>query len=183
MKLKIFLLFALSVFVLSLAINNHQYHPPTSPSELVLDSLLAKSRDIGEESAALHDYITKAPDANQEYDKEFDTLITSQLRNSIARMQIDEVKKNCNGKYIEGELCGLDVDPITCSQDSPVKYVYRSKSISPHEVVIHVRADYNGKEDMASYRLAWRDPVWKVDGIRCGGGSYFTANYPSNNDK
>jgi hypothetical protein len=166
-----------------------RYHLPNSAVESALDSFLRISSAVDDKSLALRDYITKAPDAKHTHDKEFDKQISRELRDAVATIEAKEVQKNCNGHYIKGELCGLDIDPITCSQDPPEAYVYRSEIISPNETIIRARAHNNInneslyerifslREDMATYRLVFIDHAWKVDGIRCDGERDFSMHY------
>jgi hypothetical protein len=92
-------------------------------------------------------------------------FLTAPLLAAIAAEQRKLLKADCGGKYLEGDECGLDYDPITCAQDTP-----------PHHLFDTVRADANvavinetwpGEKKITTYRMVHRSGHWLIDGIRC----------------
>jgi hypothetical protein len=101
----------------------------------------------------------------------YETLLTTALVEAIRAHEKALVAKDCKGKYLEGEICGLDYSPITCGQDSNTRYEFRTPQAGPNIAKIEFR--WPGGKTAASYRVIKAEGTWKIDGISCAGASPF----------
>lgn len=138
-------------------------HPPKSPAETALDKIL-KIADRDDEllDNLLHRYpVAKAKQID------YRPMLTAQL---IAAMQAEErrlVKQDCGGKYLEGELCGMDYSPVTCAQDTVTPYTYRTVAQHDRDAIIAGPA--------ATYRMVQAGRGWQLDGVKCETGTAFNS--------
>jgi hypothetical protein len=102
-------------------------------------------------------------------------LLTGDLIASIRTKEREIVQKDCKGKYVEGDICGLDYSPITCAQDMNSKYEYRTLENTGDAVKIEYRWPPGGKP-VATYTLRKNGTDWKIDGISCAGASAFNMH-------
>jgi len=137
------------------------FHPPKSAAETALDHVLkAADSDEFQLDNLLHRYPV-VPKKRVDYR----TMLTAPL---IAAMQVEEKKlvaHDCGGKYLEGEVCGMDSSPITCAQDVVRPYTYKTLDQKGNTTTI---AGPN-----ATYRMIQVGSGWQVDGIKCNEGSAF----------
>jgi len=139
------------------------FHAPSTPAELALDQV-AKLTKADEN---LVDYVLKKPGYNKAKAAEYSDLFTANLLKAWADAEVERVKQDCGGKYTEGDICGIDYDPIVCAQDFPDHYLYRTDRQTPTEAVISsIWADSDEKQTV-TYRLVFRDQRWQLDGVRC----------------
>jgi hypothetical protein len=136
-------------------------HPPKSPAELALDKVLKTAdRDDLQLDNLLHRYpVAKAKQID------YRPALTAQL---IAAMQAEEkrlVAKDCGGKYLEGELCGMDYSPITCAQDTVAPYTYKTVAQHDRDAIIAGPG--------ATYRMIQAGSGWQLDGVKCETGTGF----------
>jgi len=92
-------------------------------------------------------------------------MLTAQL---LAAMQAEEkrlVKQDCGGKYLEGELCGMDYSPITCAQDTVAPYTYKTLAQTDRATTIAGPG--------ATYRMIQVGSGWQLDGVKCETGTAF----------
>lgn len=133
------------------------FHPPKSSSEVALDKVVRLAdRDDDLLDNLLHRYpVAKAKQID------YRPMLTAPL---IAAMQAEErrlVKQDCGGKYLEGEICGIDYSPITCAQDTVAPYTYKTVAQHDRDVTI-VGPD-------ATYRMIQTASGWQLDGVKCEG--------------
>jgi len=104
------------------------------------------------------------------YDPKKDTgyaqLFTPALLKAVARAEKMLVQKQCGGTYLDGEICGLDFDPINCAQDEPDFYLYRIEKQTGKSSIVSV-AWNEGDKELSTYRLLLVDGHWTLDGIKC----------------
>jgi hypothetical protein len=137
------------------------FHSPQSAAESALDKIL-KTADADEFQLdnLLHRYPV-VPKKQVDYRG----MLTAPL---IAAMQAEEKKlvaKDCGGKYLEGEVCGMDYSPITCAQDSVAPYTYKTNAQRAHAATIAGPG--------ATYRMIQVGSGWQLSGIKCNEGSAF----------
>lgn len=133
------------------------FHPPKSPAEVALDKVVKLAdRDDDLLDNLLHRYpVAKAKQVD------YRPMLTAQL---IAAMQAEErrlVKQDCGGKYLEGELCGMDYSPITCAQDTVAPYTYKTLAQTDRAATIAGPG--------ATYRMVQIGGGWQLDGVKCEG--------------
>jgi len=153
------------------------FHPAKSVPELALAKLLKLDDDPSAainpsiEGASGHRPPTK-PAPNAPYLKR----LTVPLATAILVAEARAVKESCGGVYKEGELCGLDADPIICGQDSPDYYLFRTLQAGPTVAIVEAAWPPDaGKppERSGAYRLKLDGSVWKIDGISCAAGDRY----------
>lgn len=116
-----------------------------------------------------------APWRDRSKDEVFKPIFSPRLLAAWRKAEQNAVKENCNGVYIDGEMCGIDIHPITCSQDSHETYVYQTLSSSVTKAVIEYRWPEHPKA-IATYRLVREERIWVLDGVSCSG--YLKFNMP-----
>lgn len=91
---------------------------------------------------------------------------------SVADVERRLVKKTCGGVY-DGEICGLDFNPVTCAQDySEDGYVYRTEDTGHGAAVVSLKwPRLSGV--VATYRMIRSDNHWIMDGVECGPNTKF----------
>ena len=104
-------------------------------------------------------------------------IMTQEIFNTILKEEQNLVDENCGGKYREGEICGLDYDPVTCTQDVVEQYLYNTLRMSEEEAHIEYKWPSTSTA-VAKYRLIKADGRWKIDGIQCASSHGF--NVPLN---
>jgi hypothetical protein len=149
------------LLVLAAAAASAGFHLPKSASEMALDRLLkAADGDEFQLDNLLHRYPV-VPKKQVDYRG----MLTAQL---IAAMRAEEKKlvaKDCGGKYVEGEICGMDYSPITCAQDTVAPYTYKTIAQHEHDAVIAGPG--------ATYRMIQVGSGWQLDGVKCNEGGAF----------
>ncbi|WP_337997349.1 hypothetical protein [Oleispirillum naphthae] len=141
------------------------FHYPSTSAEQFLDLIL--TLEGGTRNAELGWYVEGSPWRNVRKDAHYARLITPGLREAVSREEARLVKENCGGKYVEGDNCSFDANPITCAQDySEEGYLFRAEKSGRDEVVLSLR--WPGiSQIIGTYRLVRAGGVWKLDGIRC----------------
>jgi hypothetical protein len=84
--------------------------------------------------------------------------------------------------YKDGELCGMDSDPIACAQDFPDSYLFLT--VQNGTSVAIVEAAWPPDKGAAPtsngrYRLKLVGGVWKIDGVACAAGDSYNWAAPS----
>jgi len=144
---------------------NEGFHYPSTSAEQFLDLIITLASST---RGHLADYVMNVPWRDIRYDPHYARLVTPGLREAISREEARQVKENCDGKYADdGDICGLDYDPITCAQDlSEEGYLFRTEKSGRDKAVLSLR--WPGiPQIVGTYRLIRTGGVWKLDGIRC----------------
>ena len=158
---KLFVVSALALVAMPLpseAAARAGFHAPKSAAEVALDKIVKTAE--GDEfllDNLLHRYPV-APKKQVDYRG----MLTAGL---IAVMQAEErrlVKQDCGGKYLEGEICGMDSSPITCAQDNVAPYTYKTLDQRGGAVTI--------AGPSATYRMIQANGRWQLDGVKCDEG-------------
>lgn len=146
-----------------------QFHPPASGGELAVDALL-RQVDGGD---GVFLFVLKRPDRVVADDPGYAPKFTPGLLAAMAEAERAEVASNCAGRYRDGEVCGLDFNPVTCAQDVPDSgRLYRLDAASSGvEVISAIWADRT--DSGATYRMVQKDGMWKLDGVACHPGPRF----------
>ena len=143
------------------------FHLAESAPEKTLDRIIRRS-----EEGAFVDDLLKVPGASGGNHQD---MFTAPLLKAFADVEARVVQENCRGEYVEGPLCGLDGNPVSCGQDSDVRpYVYRT--LKQDGRVALVVSHWQGVSPdilLPSYRLVKMGNEWKVDGVQCGDGLKF----------
>ncbi len=95
-------------------------------------------------------------------------LFSKNLRNSWIEEEKKLVKEECGGKYIDGDLCGIDHNPLTCAQDyNEEGYLYKTLAEDDEVAIISYMWPHRPKVS-ATFRMIRQKGQWIVDGVSCG---------------
>jgi hypothetical protein len=150
---------------------DNTFHVPKTPAEKSLNEIL--NRSFADDN--MIQFLLHTPHYDHHKDTEYAQLFTQELRASLTQAEVGLVKENCHGQYSEGDVCGFDFVPTTCSQDWPDDHVvyYRTDKQTDTEAIIEQRWTEQGTEPAVTYRLVYQGQRWKLDGIQCSGGNAF----------
>ena len=143
--------------------NLSAYHLAASDAEKTLDRVLRSS----EKDANLLDFVLHTPWYKPRADKGYVGYFTKHFLSVMAEMEKKAVKDNCKGKYLKGEICGLDYNPLTCAQDqAETRYLYRADSSDDAKAVISYV--WPGEAQRAAvFEMLYENGCWKIDAVRC----------------
>ncbi|MBF0327211.1 MAG: hypothetical protein HQL42_19395 [Alphaproteobacteria bacterium] len=141
-----------------------EFHAAQTDAEIRLDAILKQADSIAGSSWVA----VQAPWRDKANDRLFEGMFSPTLQAAWVRAEQDAVRKNCTGAYIDGELCGIDIHPITCAQDLTPNYQYRTASSTSNQAIIEYRWG-GGTKTMATFRLIRADRSWVLDGVACTG--------------
>ncbi len=136
------------------------FHPPETPPEKALDAILRRTK----KDTYMHDYLIHR--SASVHEKDYANMFSRSFRESVTQAEAQQVRKNCNGSYITGELCGLNFSPVTCTQDFPDTFLYHTRQINRQQAVITYAWPYTS-HSAAAYQMIEEDSRWKIDGVLC----------------
>lgn len=121
----------------------------------------------------MFDFVIDREGATSEHIKIFGKFFTNSFLYSVAATEKSLVQKYCDGKYLEGEVCGLDYSPLNCVQSAPdLGYFFRTLNKTKQATIISVSWNKNGPPT-SFYRMKQANNHWVIDGIQCVGGKNF----------
>jgi hypothetical protein len=97
---------------------------------------------------------------------DYGRVLTTPLRRAIAAAEKTLLDQACGGRYRAGEICGLDFSPLTCAQDAPARYLFRTDAARGEAARIST-AWPSAPKPVATYRLVKQAGRWMIDGIVC----------------
>jgi hypothetical protein len=148
------------------AVPADSFHAAKTPPEKALDDIVRRSETDEDISV----YVLKIPGYDPKKAEEYSHLFTDDFLKSAAAVQARLVQKDCGGNYSEGDICGVDGNPVTCAQDvSKPDYLYQTQTEDDRTAAIVRRwSDPSPPGTESFYRLVKSGGVWKIDGIKCG---------------
>ena len=132
------------------------FHAPTTEAERALDKALHKLEEDPQTAADLR----KGRNA-----KTIRGFLTTELFKVLVAVANP-------GDCVEGELCGLEYDPLVCAQDAALSYFYRTDRETSSEAWIDYAWPSQAKA-AATYHLLKLADGWRLDGIECAEGGKF----------
>jgi len=139
------------------------YHAASSQAERVLDRLI-KLDDVDDNMFLFE---VKRPDRELRKDVIYRGLFTHSLEQAWAAREAELLRKDCDGKYQDGEICGMNFSPLTCAQDySEEGYLYRTECLDETSATITMRWPWIDRP-VAAYRLLKQGKRWVLDGVAC----------------
>ena len=139
------------------------YHRAATEAEKTLDRVLR----LSEKDPDLVEFLLATPHYKAKPGKDYGRYVTPRLRTDLAALERAAVAENCQGKYIDGELCGLDYNPLTCAQDlADGAYLYQTESPGGDRAEIAYKWP-GGKVVVARFTLVQDGGVWKIDVVKC----------------
>lgn len=154
---------------------DEEYSAPINEAEQVLDSILAFGMLASREDrfGPFMDFILGYPKRNTDFDHLYEPFFTPELIEAWRKAEREQVARDCDGRYVEGQLCGLGFNPLTCGQDDPpAGYVY-STDVETEQFML-ISSVWKGWNDpTAVYRMVQREGQWRLDGVLCADGDRF----------
>lgn len=139
------------------------YHVATTEAEKALDHVLR----LSEKDGNLLEFVLHTPQYKPKADKGYARYVTKRLLADMAAMEKAAVTANCKGKYVAGELCGVDYNPLTCAQDEAEgAYQYKTESAADGKAVVAYKWP-DEKDKAATFEMLEEGGAWKVDGVKC----------------
>lgn len=139
------------------------WHPPQTEAEKTLATVLR----LSEKDQNLLEFMLRTPFYKAKSDKGYARFFIQRLLSDMAAMERAAVKENCRGKYVPGELCGTDHNPLTCAQDEMDGYLFKTQSQDATHALLASRRPTE-KRTVAQYELVHEDGMWKLDRVHCG---------------
>uniref|UniRef100_I2Q134 DUF3828 domain-containing protein n=1 Tax=Desulfovibrio sp. U5L TaxID=596152 RepID=I2Q134_9BACT len=142
---------------------NAGYHVAASEAEKALDKVL----HLSGKDPNLLEFVLRTPSYKPKADKGYARFFTKRLLDDMAAQEKAAVQENCNGRYVAGELCGLDYNPLTCAQDEPAgAYRYKTESSAEEKAVVAYKWPEE-KDKAATFEMVEEGGMWKVDRVTC----------------
>jgi hypothetical protein len=142
-------------------VDSNEFHIASSDAEIKINSIIR----ISEIDYDFTEYLLKNT-GNKIKSNKFSQLVRKDLVTYLRNKEKKLVKNDCGGKYLEGEICGIDINPITCTQDNS-EYPYYYKSVKVKDgYIIHYR--WKEFDDIvASYHMVYLNKKWILSGLNC----------------
>lgn len=139
---------------------------PQTAAEKALEHILKTADGVGGEGYAFYAYVTGSPTRTPS--RSFAALVTDAYRTTVTSMQNAALNATCGGKYLEGEECGLDINPILCAQDSPAEYFYHTAVAEQDSAIVLVAWSAHAPlSTIVTYHMRYENSHWKIDGVNC----------------
>jgi hypothetical protein len=150
------------------------FHAAHSAPEKALNEIFHRS----DNDDNLSEFVLKRPWYDAKKDKGYATLFTQSLLAAWASAEAQLVQQDCQGKYLDGEICGIDYSPITCGNATSDKgYVFRTKQADDRSAILFSRwAGHEASGEDSQYRMVKEAGSWRLDGVDCGDGAKFNMN-------
>ena len=140
------------------------FHAPQTEAERALDAIL---KSAGKDAAELDNLLEGRGKPGFRPTVDYRRVLTDALLRAIRDAEAALVKRDCDGAYRDGDICGLDYDPLVCAQDTAARYLYRTDAQQADTARISYAWPDQSKL-AATYQLVRTGGRWKLDGIRCG---------------
>ena len=138
-------------------------HPAATEAEKALDKLLR----LSEKRYGLVAAVLSRPGGGKGDAALAGELTTVRLRRDLAELERKAVRDNCKGRYVPGEICGLDYNPLTCAQDeSDAPYSYRTTAGAADQADIAYSWP-GAAAPSASFVMVREAGAWKLDAVKC----------------
>jgi hypothetical protein len=142
-----------------------EFHPAMSDAEHTLAEIIGISD--ADRTGSLYAFAIQAPWRDRSKDAFFTSYFSYPLRRAWHSAEVEMVKHTCGGHYITGELCGLEINPVTCHQDScPAGNLFRTMESDSTHALLQTAFD-GQKYSNASYRLIRLKKRWVLDAVQC----------------
>jgi len=145
------------------------FRPAITTPEHTLNKFLR----MAETDNDLFAYILNKPFRNLKLDSYYKGLglFSGSLMKAWASAEAKRVSRDCGGRYIAGELCGLGFHPLTCTQDFPVEgYLFKTEQHNINKANISYiwpQEESAKQPPIATYRMIKKSGRWLLDGVYC----------------
>lgn len=139
------------------------FHLASSPAELALDGVIT----LAQVDDDIIGFARGLEDRDRRKDEKFARYFSLALVTAWRAAERAAVEKNCAGRYVAGDICGIEVNPITCTTDlNEGGYVYATEKTDGDTAVISYRWP-QFPDLVATYRMARAGHRWFLDGVSC----------------
>jgi hypothetical protein len=142
-----------------------EYHLAASPAEKVLDKVLKLNEGREHDVYA---FVFALPYIKYKEDKVLEPLFTQSLLERSTKEERELIKESCGGAMPkDNRPCDMyrDVNPISCAQDVPGVYIYKTIRANNKEAIIQYIWPNSEPFTGPSYRLVYNDGLWRLDGV------------------
>jgi hypothetical protein len=143
-------------------VHNNDHHAPQTQAEKALDSLIRRSQN----DENMFEFMLGRPWYDPSKDQGYARLFTPALLKAWTEKEAELVQKSCGGKYIDGEICGIDYSPITWGQDYTEDNFYRTFDSSQNAARISATSNQFAKSG-AIYTLTKYQDGWRLNSVDC----------------
>ena len=158
----------IGAFVAAVLAASAGFHAPETASERVLDRMLKRA---GADEEQLDNLFHRFGPVAAAKRVDYRALLSDGLLDAMRGEERREVQRECGGHYQPNVICGMVSSPITCAQDFPSAYLYRTLAEGADRAIIAFKSPDGGL--VATYRLKRFSGNWKIDGVECHGGARF----------
>lgn len=175
-----------SVLQDNILLSDKKFHLADTDAEKVLNAILTYDSisRTDDRFGFLREYIVDYPGRNRSIDHLYDQIFSNALKMAWKNAERTLVQQECDGQYLQGELCGLGFNPLLCAQDiSETGYLYRTEYQTEQSAVITYAwgGKWKGRnEAVASYVLMNNNGKWVLDGVNCFDSGHFNWPAPTN---
>jgi hypothetical protein len=150
-----------------------EFHAPQTEAEKKLNFIITTTDNM----TGFTQFATNRPGEYRSNDIFLSPLFSGSLRNIWIEEEKKWVKEECGGKYIDGDMCGISHNPLTCAQDyNEEGYLYKTLAEDDDVAIISYMWPHI-KEISATFRMIRQKGQWIVDGVSCGGTLHPTYNF------
>lgn len=140
------------------------FHEAVTDAEKALDTTLKK---VGEDEYLFENARIRTGVVPVKQRVDYTKMLTRRLVAELAAEEARLVKEQCGGKYVEGELCGFEHNPILCAQDVDEEYYYHTLHQGGDTAIIDYSWPYQPNRAVAHYTMLLGKDGWKIDAVRC----------------
>jgi len=153
------------------AANRTQFHPPQTEAEKALDHILMLDNTDGNNLGL---FMFRMPGRHMLKDDDFSPLFTQPLLDAWFKAYMSIPQEEGGERYV-------DIDFITCGQDTPDNYLYATVKDDGREAYINTAwpqfVDNTKVSTLPPYRMIKEAGVWKLDGVKCPEGFVFNTDF------
>jgi hypothetical protein len=162
----------------------HKWHAAQTDAEQKLD-LILRLIDDTEQGTNIFHYIETWPHTKPDAPLQHADFFTKDLVYAWSRLEKETADQECNGRYLDGEICGLNFNPLTGEQDVPEAYFYHTAESGPDYAIVQTLWDSDLVDliktplplatfSTLAYRMVLHNGVWLIDGV-----TTFSLNFPN----
>jgi hypothetical protein len=139
------------------------FHPPTIEAERVLVQII----ELSLRDHRIYDFMINRRGAREKLHGLFGIYFSQGVLEAIAALERTWVKKECGGKYIQGDNCGFGFDPLFCAQESPDSGYFFAEEMQGDGQAVIAMSWAEDHPAIGRYRMVKRNGQWQVDAIDC----------------
>jgi hypothetical protein len=160
-RLSAALAFAVLLPTLAMA-DDGEFHAPATQAERALHDILAFDTNPANAKHRLN-ILQGSTDTSL-----LTEWLTPELKTELAATEAELVQQECDGQYIDHNVCGFGFDPLLCAQDvSDSPYMYYTTQADASQAIIEYRWREDPDNTYGRYKMVRKGTSWQLDGIDC----------------